>query len=65
MGVKAGLSMELHEDSVVLKNVDPDDLTKALCLAGDSGLTIRYVEPEKHYRSNISLHSERGARKTR
>ncbi|MEM3390633.1 MAG: ABC transporter ATP-binding protein [Thermoproteota archaeon] len=55
MGVKAGLSMELHEDSVVLKNVDPDDLTKALRLAGDSGLTIRYVEPEKNIIEAIYL----------
>ncbi|MBO3842017.1 MAG: ABC transporter ATP-binding protein [Candidatus Brockarchaeota archaeon] len=47
MGVKAGLSMELHEDSVVLKNMDPDDLTKVLRLAENSGLTIRHVEPEE------------------
>ncbi|MEM1547475.1 MAG: ABC transporter ATP-binding protein [Thermoproteota archaeon] len=48
IGTKAGLNMELCEDSVVLKAVDPDGLINILRLASNSGLTIRYVEPEKN-----------------
>jgi ABC-2 type transport system ATP-binding protein len=54
-GVKAGLSMELHEESVVLKSMEPDDLTKVLRLASNSGLTIRHIEPEKSIIETIYL----------
>lgn len=54
-GMKAGLSMELHEESVVLKSMDPDDLTKVLRLASNSGLTMRHIEPEKSIIETIYL----------
>lgn len=46
IGRKAGLSVELRENGVILKAMRQDDLIKVLRLASDSGLTIRYVEPE-------------------
>lgn len=60
IGTKAGLSMELYGDGVILKAVDPDDLINILRLASDSGLTIRYVEPDRNIIEAIYLSILRG-----
>ncbi|MBO3840749.1 MAG: ATP-binding cassette domain-containing protein, partial [Candidatus Brockarchaeota archaeon] len=63
IGTRAGLSMELCEDSVVLKAVDPDSLTNILRLASDYGLKIKYVEPEKNIIETIYFSILKGERR--
>ncbi len=60
IGTKAGLSMELCEDGVIIKAVDQDDLINILRLAKDSGLAIRYLEPDKSIIEEIYLSILRG-----
>jgi ABC-2 type transport system ATP-binding protein len=55
IGTKAGLSVELCENHVIIKAVDHDDLINILRLAKDSGLTIRYLEPDKSIIEEIYL----------